>query len=118
MLIENRNVKQEQGSRRRWFEAEGLELIVWYGSSDEVVGFQLCHDRPDGKHALTWRPAVGFAYDRVDTGDTTPFKNETPVLRPDGAAPWAELTALFRENGGQIEAPLRELILQRLQSKN
>jgi hypothetical protein len=118
MLTENRNVRQERGSRRRWFEADGLELIVWYQPSGTVEGFQLCHDRPDGQFALTWRTGVGFAYDRVDTGDTTPFKNETPVLRPDGAVPWADVTALFQAHSAQIEESLRKIVLQRLAAKN
>ena len=118
MLTENRNVKQEPGGRRRWFESDRLELIVWYGAPGAVEGFQLCHDRPDGKHALTWRSPSGFTYDRVNTGDTNPFKNETPVLLPDGIAPWTELIALFQTEAAQIDGPLRELILARLQARS
>ena len=56
MLRENRNVRQEPGHRRRWFEDDGLELIVWLDGADEVEGFQLCR----AGRALTWRRDVGF----------------------------------------------------------
>jgi len=41
MLTEFRQVKQEPGGRRRWFESDGLELIVWYGAESEIAGIQL-----------------------------------------------------------------------------
>ncbi len=116
MLTENRNVKQEPGARRRWFEDDDLELIVWYRPAGELEGFQLCYDEPDGAHALTWRQGAGFARNRVDGGDATPLKNETPVLTPDRKTPAKDVTALFRARSATIEVPLRELILRRLEA--
>jgi hypothetical protein len=116
VLTENRAVKQEQGGRRRWFEDDGLELIVWYRAPGEMEGFQLCYDQSDGMHALTWRQGAGFAHHRVDPGDTSPLKNETPVLAPHGRARCAEATALFRARSAGLEAPLRELILKELEA--
>ncbi len=114
MLTENRNVKQERAGRRRWFEDEEIELIVWYHPAGEVDGFQICYGRPDNSRALTWRTGAGFAHSRIDAGDTTPLKNETPVLAPDGTVPWAEVTALFRDRSATLEAPLRDLVLKKL----
>ena len=115
MLTEFRQVKQEPGGRRRWFESDGLELIVWYGADGGIAGFQLCYDSSAvAEHALTWRPGAGFAHHFVDTGDDQPERNETPVLLPDGAVPWKNLTTLFTARSPTLDAELRDFILHRL----
>jgi hypothetical protein len=116
MLTENRSVKQEPGGRRRWFEDDELELIVWYRDSGEIEGFQLCYDHSGRREALTWRPGAGLARSRVDGGDDSPLKNETPILTPNGRKPWSQASALFRSRSATLEAPLRELILGRLEN--
>ena len=114
MLAENHRVRQDSNHRRRWFEQDGLELIVWQDGQAGVEGFQLCRDG----HALTWRREGGFAYARVDEGDETPLKNLTPILVPNGAVPWAEMTEEFRTCSATLESPLRELILARLSARS
>lgn len=111
VLKEIRNVKQEKGAgRRRWFDSDGLELVVWENAAGACEGFQLCYDLGKGERALTWRPKAGFAHNAVDAGDTTPLKNETPILVPDGAVPWGEIRKLFDERGAGLEAGLRQLV--------
>lgn len=119
MLIENRSVKQEAGAgRRRWFESDGLELVVWLDARGGVEGFQLCYARTEGERALTWRTGQGFTHSSVDSGNETPLKNKTPVLNPDGEVPWAELAALFKLRCATVEPMLRELILARLAARS
>jgi hypothetical protein len=118
VLVENTNVRQEPAAgRRRWFDGDRLELVVWHDAVGAVSGFQLCYGLPDGERALTWRPGGGFAHNAVDTGDATPFKNETPVLVADGEVPWAELEQRFRAEGTRLEPALRELIAARLAAR-
>ncbi len=118
MLHEIHDVKQERGpGRRRWFESEGLDLIVWLDPQERVNGFQLCYDLGRGECALTWRKGAGFAHSRVDAGDATPLKDETPVLLPGGKVPWGELGGLFAARSGGLEPELRELIGDRLRAK-
>ena len=115
MLTEFRQVKQEPGGRRRWFESDGLELIVWYEADAGIAGFQICYGSGAGaEHALTWRRGAGFAHHFVDTGDDQPHRNETPVLLPDGAVPWKNLTALVAARSQTLDPDLRDLILHRL----
>lgn len=115
MLHEIKNVRQERGAgRRRWFESDGLDLVVWLDRQNAVTGFQLCYDLGQGEHALTWRPSLGFAHHTVDAGEATPLRNETPVLLPDGGVPWARLMRLFDERSGSLEAPLRQLVHEKL----
>jgi hypothetical protein len=85
VLREIKSVKQERGTgRRRWFESDGLDLVVWLDASGNVTGFQLCYDFGQGEQALTWREGTGFAHSNVDAGDETPLKNRTPDSRATG----------------------------------
>lgn len=115
---EIKNVRQERGQgRRRWFEAEGLELIVWLDAHDAVSGFQLCYDFGRGPGAVTWRSGSGFAHNVIDEGDDSPLKNLTPVLGPGEDAPWAEIAQLFDRHGRTLEPGLRKLVGEKLAEK-
>jgi hypothetical protein len=118
MFTEIRNVRQERGTGlRRWFESDGLDLVVWHDAAGGLAGFQLCYQSGQGEHALTWRPGVGFAHSAVDEGDASPLKNLTPVLIPDSAVPWAELTAQFAGQSASLEPALREWVSARLAAR-
>jgi len=112
-------VKQEGGgSRRRWFEDEAMELIVWYRRDGVAEGFQLCYPGEDRRErALTWREGRGFSHAAVEGGDARPEKNLTPVLVADGAVPWAQLVAEFAVRGAALEPAVRALVLDKLQGR-
>ncbi len=115
MFTEIRQVRQEPGAgRRRWFEADGLDLVVWFDGAGEVAGFQLCFDMPAETRAATWRPGVGFAFSRVDSGDADPLRDETPVLEPAAAVPLPELARRFAVHAAGLEPPLRAFVAARL----
>ena len=119
MLVEFHQVKQEGGAnRRRWFQGDGLELIVWYGQSGPPVGFQLCYQGTDRRErALTWRPGQGFTHAQVDSGDTRPDKNMTPILVKDGAVPWALVQGEFERCSAGLEPALRDFVLGAFQER-
>jgi hypothetical protein len=118
VLVENLNVRQEpDAGRRRWFDGDRLELIVWHDQAGALCGFQICYGQPDGERALTWRPGAGFSHCAVDEGDATPLKNAAPVLVADVAVPWAELEARFQAEGAALEPALRELVTGRLAAR-
>lgn len=117
---EFRQVRQEPvPGRRRWFDDDMLpfELIVWYGPAGAVEGFQLCYNLGQGEHALTWRAGTGFAHNAVDGGSGGPFSNLTPILVPDGAVPWGDLTKRFADCSASLEPALRELVSARLATR-
>jgi hypothetical protein len=115
VLREVKDVRQERGpGRRRWFQSDGFELVVWLSRSGDVTGFQICYNLGGTERALTWRPRSGFVHSHVDGGDDSPLKNMTPVLQPDGVVPWPELIARFEERSGLLEPALREFVRERL----
>lgn len=113
MLVELTNVKQESGVvRRRWFQGDGMELIVWYDRADVTQGYQICYLAKDGKErALTWRPDFGFTHAEVKSGDTRPDKNMTPILVKDGAVPWSLVQDEFVRRSGELEPAIRNYVL-------
>ncbi len=61
MLREITAVRQRAGEpRRRWLQDEGMDLFVWLGAADAIVGFQLAYDKPQAERALTWKGKSGF----------------------------------------------------------
>jgi hypothetical protein len=111
MLKEFNRVRQEPTGRRRWFEDDAMELIVWLDAADVPEGFQLCYPGAGRReHALTWRAADGFAHNRVDTGDTRPDKNMAPILVADGEVPWERLQRDFAARSAELEPALREFV--------
>jgi hypothetical protein len=120
MLAEFKRVKQEGGAaRRRWFQDEAMELILWYGVGEGPVGFQLCYPGSDHEErALTWREGLGFSHARVDSGDSRPDKNLTPILVPDGVVPWELLETEFAIRGAELEAGVRDFVSFRLHRRS
>jgi hypothetical protein len=117
MLEEYRRVTQEPGAtgRRRWFQDDERELVVWLDAAGHCEGFQLCYvGARRQEYALTWRRQGGFSHSRVDGGDTRPDKNLTPVLTPDGAVPWERLRREFAACSAGLEPALRDFIAARL----
>ncbi len=119
MLVENVNVRQEPAAgRRRWFDGDRLELVVWYNAAGAVTGFQICYALPDGERALTWRPGAGFTHCAVDDGDNWQVGGkQSPVLVADGEVVWAELEERFRAEGLRLEPALRDLVTTRLAAR-
>ena len=87
MLTEFPNVRQRGDEpRRRWFQSDDEDLIVWFGADDRIVGFQLCYDRARGERALAWDELNGYSHLRVDDGEAIGKpRKRSPILLPDGA---------------------------------
>jgi hypothetical protein len=120
MLAEFKRVKQEGGAtRRRWFQDDVMELIVWYGDGAGPEGFQICYPGPGREeHALTWLPGSGFSHARVDTGDARPDKNMTPILVKAGAVPWPQVEVAFAERSAELEPAIRDFVSLRLHRRD
>ncbi len=116
MFNEFKGVRQERAGRRRWFEAEDLELVLWLEARDEPIGFQLLYSRADGDRALTWRKESGFAHSRIDDGEGGRVK-QTPILMADGAVPWDEIERRFRAHAGSLDEEIATLVLTRLRAR-
>jgi len=116
VLQEFTTVKQEPGGhRRRWFQGDGLDLIIWLDERQQPEGFQICYlDQWRQEYALTWRAQTGFAHARIDTGDSRPDKNLTPILAEGGPVTWDKLREEFQARSSALESTIREFVTTRL----
>jgi hypothetical protein len=114
MLQESHHSKKSDGKKRRWFSDEDFDLIIWTGHDGTISGFQLCYDKQKSERALTWRQTSGFRHERVDSGETNPAKNQSPILVPDGLCPIDELTDLFLENSEEVDVDIRAFVETKL----
>lgn len=114
MLVEKQNVRQIPNEGfRRWFTDNYFDLIVWY-EGEEIVGFQLCYDKGNDEHALTWRPSSGFSHNRIDDGEIPYAAKMTPILVADGVFDKDEIAERFRNAARKIEYEIVDLVYRKL----
>ncbi|MBF0144422.1 MAG: hypothetical protein HQL59_13325 [Magnetococcales bacterium] len=100
--------------RRRWFQDATFDLFVWTGADGALLAFQLCHDRGRPEEGiLTWRQGL-FSQDRLDAGEDSPWRNESPIARPDGEFSWERWLPRIRAGVEGLEPALREAVLRTL----
>ncbi|MEO5716046.1 MAG: hypothetical protein ABIT37_21375 [Luteolibacter sp.] len=99
---------------RRWIFDDYFDLIVWYETEIQIHGFQLCYDKPGRERALTWTRARGFLHTAVDSGESKPTANRTPVLAADGTFPAKQVRQEFLARSRLLPAVIRELVLARI----
>ena len=113
MLYEATNVRQIAGEpRRRWFLDEDIDLIVWIGRFNHVVGFQLCYDKQGDERALTWRKDSGFIHQRVEAGKSGP--KPTPILVDSDEFDHLKIAQQFKERSAEIDHRIARFVYQKL----
>jgi hypothetical protein len=118
MLRELEHVRQHPGEgRRRWFADGDMDLVLWHDPEDDqrVVGFQLCYDKGENEHALTWREPGSVTHHRVDDGQPDPVTRMTPILVQDGAVPLDRIRQQFADASAELDPRVREYVSERLQ---
>ena len=99
---------------RRWIYDDYFDLIVWYESSGRIHGFQLCYDKEGLERALTWIPSRGFHHSGIDSGESSPLSNQTPMLIPDGEFPFEKVRSEFLARSKTLPAEICDLVLARI----
>ena len=114
MLTREKKTAVRGDYKRSWMSDDYFDLIVWYERSNAVHGFQLCYDKAQGEHALTWRTGRGFTHMQVDAGEDYPEWNNSPILVPDGSFPAEEVTREFRTRAVNLPKSLQNFVLARI----
>ena len=112
MFREFEGVRQEPGGRRRWFESDGLDLVVWYGPGG-ISGFQLLYSSPRGDRALTWRRGERWSHHAVDAGDRLLGKL-SPVLATCDDPPDPALAERFAARAASLEPEITSVVSEQL----
>jgi hypothetical protein len=115
-LVEFGNLSQRAGEpRRRWFESDDEDLIVWFSGDGAIVGFQLCYDRRREERALTWHAEEGYSHMRVDDGEAIgQVRKSSPVLFPDGAFDAGAMLTRFRAIAGDVPEDIAAFVSRKI----
>ena len=115
-LTEFLNVLQRPGEpRRRWFQSEQEDLIVWYEPDGSIHGFQLCYDRKGLERALTWIEGKGFSHLKVDDGEVEPLTaKRTPILITGGLFDPEGMLERFSSVAGALPEDIAQLVADKI----
>ncbi len=115
MLYEVTSVKQYKDEpMRRWFVDNYFDLIVWFRNGG-IVGFQLCYDKTDNQHALTWYDGTGYLHNRIDDGENKPGKfKSVPILVPDGRFSNNAVAEIFIKESAELEPDISAFVYQKI----
>ena len=114
MLIEHPCRQVPDDYPRRWMSDDYMDLIVWLEPDGDFHGFQLCYDKTGKERALTWVARRGFSHHAVESGDTNPNANCTPILVADGHMPVEMVSREFARRSSKLAPEIRALITARL----
>ena len=115
MLREGTRIRQIPGRpRRRWFESDRFDLIVWTSDAGAVVGVQLCYDKDStDERAVTWIKGRELTHYRVDDGEGRPGRYKmTPILTRDGTLDGPGLVQAFVAASGALERDIVDAVVE------
>jgi hypothetical protein len=104
----------EKDCERHWYSDDYFDLIIWHDADGAIHGFQLCYDTNYDERALTWTRNDGFQHTAVDSGESSPLANRTPILIANGAFPTEEVRSEFLARGKTLPTKIFELVLARI----
>lgn len=117
MLKEIKFVKQNPGEKnRRWFTDDYWDLYIWMEENGDPAGFQLCYNKLDGEHALTWFRDKASYHSEVDNSshDSQAGNLESPLIVPDGVMENKTVAERFWKDSSLLEEKLRTFIYQKI----
>lgn len=91
-----------------------FELLVWLDDEQDLEGFQLCYDRKRHERALTWTRTDGLKHVTVDQGESSPLKNQTPLLYCDGTFDKETILEQFRLASGLVPRAIAEFVVKKI----
>ena len=100
---------------RRWMADDYFDLIVWYEAGERLHGFQLCYDKGGRERALTWTRQAGFCHAAIDSGESKPTTNRSPILIQDNDFAGPEVRREFIARSACLPREIRDLVLARIE---
>jgi len=114
-MLTEQSCKQLAGEpARRWLADEYFDLFIWNGANGGLLGFQLCYDVSGQERALTWMVQEGFSHAAIDSGESNPGANYTPVLLPVGHFPSEIIRCEFEARSREMDPQIREWVWRKL----
>jgi hypothetical protein len=104
----------EREPNRRWFSDEDFDLIVWFADAVTIAAIQLCYDKSGAERAVTWSAGRGYGHFRVELGEESPFRNQTPIFVTDGPFHRERILPAFAQAAAGLDPAIRCFVLTRL----
>ena len=117
MLYEIEKVKNHENEpKRRWFFDHDIDLTVWFDDNVHIIGFQLCYDKPETPHAVTWWEKSGYHHHEVDDGEKNGVlsRKGIPILLANGVFEKDKIASLFYEKSREIDPVISKFVYDRL----
>ena len=109
-----REALTERAPNRRWFSDDDFDLIVWFDDATTIVAIQLCYDKSRTERAVTWSLQRGHEHFRVDAGEDSPLRNETPLFVADSPFRKDRIVEMFVRAGEALDPAIRSFVVARL----
>jgi hypothetical protein len=116
MLKEITSVTQFDGEpKRRWFEDENFDLIMWQNDAEEIVGFELYYDKFTDQHAMRWEKPAKYAHYRVDEGENKAGKQKSsPILISDRDFDGEKIAHLFKAESRELDKKISRFVFDKI----
>lgn len=101
--------------KRRWFEDDYFDLIVWHDHQDEIISFELYYDKRGHQRAVRWEQPNRYAHYRVDEGEKRSGKSKaSPVLIVEGEFDCSKVAFLFESESTRIDANIVNFVYDKI----
>ena len=116
MLKEIPYIRQIEGEpRRRWFEDEYFDLIVWFDQDGAILEFELCYDKTKVQRALRWEGPEQYSHFRVDDGEHHAGRGKaSPILLRDTRFDREKVLRRFELESGSLEESIARLVHEKI----
>lgn len=116
-MREYEQVRQIPGEhKRRWFSSPDMDLFVWTDDAGNYSGFELCYDKSDREHAISWRANTGFSHAAVDDGENRPGRyKSTPIHVADGYFDAKRIHSSFKASSASLPQDIVLFVLSVLE---
>ena len=107
-------ISDHQRAGCRWFRSEHADLYVWPEEDNivEAVGaFEYCYRKLDREYRLSWNSRNGIRHARVEDGESSPLRNDSPLIVPGNPPDLAMAARHFREEGLGMDPRIYRFIL-------
>jgi len=98
----------------KYFADEYFDLTTWFDENNNIISFQLTHDKFHRPHALTWREEHGYMHNKIDEGERPGRFKQSPILLPDGIFPKKDVARRFEEASRNIDRSIAVFVLSKL----
>lgn len=99
--------------KRRWFEDDYFDLIVWHDPQDKIISFELYYDKRGHQRAVRWEQPNRYAHYRIDDGEKRSGKSKaSPVLVVESEFDCSKVAFLFESESKRIDGGIARFVYE------